>query len=193
MSSEAAVRPDWDRLFDAAAAQEGLFTSKQATAAGYSPQLLAHYLATGRATRVQRGIYRLVHFPAGDHEELVAACLWSEAGVVSHVSALALHGLSDAMPSRTHLSLPMAWRRRRLRVPPDIELHFADVPDTDRTWFGAAPTTSARRTLVDCALAGLAPDQLRLAAQQALRRGIVDGRELTEVEQALAPFGGLGE
>lgn len=192
MAVDAASRPDRDRLYDVAATQEGLFTSKQATDAGYSPQLLAHYLATGRAARLRRGIYRLVHFPGGDHEELIAACLWSDEGVVSHASALALHRLSDALPALVHLSVPAAWRRRRLRVPPDVELHFADVPDADRTWFGAAPTTNPRRTLNDCALAGLAPDQLRLATEQALRRGLVIASELPDVEHALAPFGGLG-
>jgi hypothetical protein len=43
----------------------------------------------------------IVHFPAGEHEELVAAWLWSElAGVVSHQSALALHRLSDGLSAR---------------------------------------------------------------------------------------------
>ncbi|MGD0838997.1 MAG: type IV toxin-antitoxin system AbiEi family antitoxin domain-containing protein [Polyangia bacterium] len=68
-----AVRPNWNRLFEIAAAQEGLFTTKQAAEARYSPQLLTHYVHAGRAIRVGWSIYRLVHFPAGEHEELVAA------------------------------------------------------------------------------------------------------------------------
>ena len=185
-------RPDWNRLFEIAAAQEGLFTTKQAAEAGYSPQLLIHYVHSGKAVRVRRSIYRLVHFPAGEHEELVAAWLWTElAGVVSHQSALALHGLSDALPAHIHLTLPAAWRRRRFRVPPDIVLHHADVPAEDRTWFGAVPTTNPRRSLSDCAKDGLSPDLLRQAAQQAMRRGLVTKSELGDVEEALAPFGGL--
>jgi predicted transcriptional regulator of viral defense system len=185
-------RPDWNRLFEIAAAQEGLFTTKQAAEAGYSPQLLIHYVHAGKAVRVRRSIYRLVHFPAGEHEELVAAWLWAElAGVVSHQSALALHGLSDALPAHIHLTLPAAWRRRRFRVPPDIVLHHADVPAEDRTWFGAVPTTNPRRSLSDCAKDGLSPGLLRQAAQQAIRRGLVTKSELGDVEEALAPFGGL--
>src|SRR5271166_3711603 len=92
-------RPDWNRLFATAAAQEGLITTQQAAEAGYSPQLLIHYIQSGRIVRVRRGIYRLVHFPAGEHEELVTAWLWSErSGVFSHQTALALHRLSDSMP-----------------------------------------------------------------------------------------------
>src|SRR6185312_13920789 len=107
MVSHAAATPDWNRLYETAAAQAGHFTTKQAAEAGYSPQLLIHYLHAQRAVRVRRGIYRLVHFPAGEHEDLVVAWLWSElAGVVSHQSALALHGLSDALPAHIHLTLP---------------------------------------------------------------------------------------
>jgi predicted transcriptional regulator of viral defense system len=181
-----ARRPDWDRLFETAAAQEGLFTTKQAAEAGYSPQLLAHHVRAGKAVRVRRGIYRLVHFPAGEHEELVAAWLWSElAGVVSHQSALGLHGLSDVLPTRIHLTLPGSWRRRRFRVSPDI------VPPDDRSWFGAVPATNPGRSLQDCAKGGLSPELLRQAALQALRRRLVAKNELRDVETALAPFGGL--
>ena len=67
MDEVAATRPDWNRLFETAAAQEGLITTKQAAEAGYSPQLMVHYVPTGKALRVRRGTYRLVHFPAGEH------------------------------------------------------------------------------------------------------------------------------
>jgi len=183
---------NWDHLFEVAAGQEGLFTSQQAAAAGYSPQLLLHHVRTRRMLHVRRGIYRLVHFPAGEHEELVVAWLWSgRAGVVSHQVALALHELSDVLPAHVHLTLPSVWRRRRFRVPPDVMLHHADVPPGDRSWFGAVPMTNPRRTLNDCARAGLSPELLQQAARQALRRGLVAKTELGDVEQALAPFGGL--
>ncbi len=114
-----ASKPDWDGLFETAGAQEGYFTTRQAAEAGYSSQLLLKHLRAGRVVRMRRGIYRLVHFPAGEHEELVIAWLWSKlAGVVSHQTALALHGLSD-------------------------------VPRDDRAWFGAVPATNPRRSLND--------------------------------------------
>ncbi len=185
-------RPDWGRLYETAAGQEGLFTTEQAAQAGYSAQLLVHHIHSGRAIRVQRGIYRLVHFPAGEHEELVAAWLWSEqAGMVSHYTALALHGLSDVLPTHLHLTLPGAWHRRRFRVPGGIVLHYNDVPAGDRTWFGPVPTTTPRRSLNDCARYGLSPELLHQAAQQALRRGITTKADLGDVVAALEPYGGL--
>ncbi len=185
-------RPDWNLLYATAACQEGLFTTQQAAEAGCSPQLLVHHLHGGRVVRVRRGIYRLVNFPTGEHEELVAAWLWSgRVAVISHQTALSLHGLSDVLPAKAHLTLPSAWRHRRFRAPPGVVLHHADVPPEDQAWFGAVPMTSARRTLNDCAREGLSPDLLRQGAQQALRRGLVTKDELAEVDAALAPYGGI--
>jgi predicted transcriptional regulator of viral defense system len=107
-----------------AVGQEGHFTTQQAAGAGYSPQLLQKYLRNGRVIRVRRGVYRIVHYPAGQHEDLVALWLWSgQPGVFSHETALMLHDLSDALPSKAHLTLPSDWRTRRLRVPKGVVLH----------------------------------------------------------------------
>jgi len=192
MAARPSKQPDRDRLYEIAAAQEGLFTTQQAAEAGFSPQLLIHHLSAGTATRVRRSIYRLVHFPAGEHEELVAAWLWSEReGVLSHQTALALHHLSDVLPAQIHLTLPSAWQRRRFRVPEGVVLHHADVPKADRTWFGPVPITSVKRTLNDCARETLSPELLRQAAKQALHRGLVVRGDLAQVRAALKPFGGM--
>ncbi|MBN9681947.1 MULTISPECIES: type IV toxin-antitoxin system AbiEi family antitoxin domain-containing protein [unclassified Corallococcus] len=191
MSIEPPIKPDWDQLYRVAETQEGLFTTQQAAQAGYSPQLLAHYVRIGRASRVQRGIYRLVHFPAGEHEDLVAVWLWSEqVGTFSHQTALALYDLSDVLPARIHLTLPESWRKRRLRVPRLVVLHYADLLDSERHWVGAVRATTPSRTLDDCARGALTPDLMRQAALQALHRGMVRGA-LPAVEEALKPFGGL--
>lgn len=192
MNGATTSSPDWDHLFEIAAAQDGLFTTRQAAAAGYSPQLIAHHLSAGRMVRVRRGVYRLVHFPAGDHEDLTVVWLWSEQeGVFSHQTALALHDLSDVLPAQVHLALPEAWRQRRLRVPDGVILHYGNVAESERRWFGPVPATTPLRTLEDCAAEHLPPELLRGAALDALARGLVARRELAAVEAALAPFGGL--
>jgi predicted transcriptional regulator of viral defense system len=169
--------PDWDALFGVAQAQAGYFATRQAARAGYSPQLLA-YLGDKKVLRVRRGIYRLVHFPSSDHEDLVVSWLWSEqAGVFSHETALALHDLSDALPNKVHLTMPASWRRRRLRVPAGVVLHFADVGERERTSFGAVPVTVPLRTLADCIDADLAPGLLDQAISQARRRGLITAAE----------------
>lgn len=64
--------PSWDALYEIASAEEGYVTTQQAARAGYSLPLLNKHVKAGRLARVRRGVYRLVHFPAGAHEELYA-------------------------------------------------------------------------------------------------------------------------
>lgn len=166
--------PDWDSLFEVAQGQDGYFTTVQAARAGYSRPLLHKHLAGGKILRARRGIYRVVHFPASDREDLVVLWLWSDqAGVFSHETALSLHDLSDALPSKAHLTLPTSWQRRRLRVPAGVVLHFADVGERDRTGFGAVPVTNPLRTIEDCIEASLTPGLLDQAIRQARRRGLI--------------------
>jgi predicted transcriptional regulator of viral defense system len=187
-----ARKPTWNRLYEAASAQEGNFTTQQASDAGYSPQLLRKHIQAGRVVRVRRGIYRLVHFPAGEHEDLVVIWLWSERnGVFSHQTALGLHGLSDVLPSKIHLSVPASWSSRRLRVPAGVIVHYADVAKSERSWFGGVPVTSPSRTLEDCSRDKISPDLLRHAANDALARGLVGKRELAKVRRALRGLEGL--
>ncbi|MDP1923025.1 MAG: type IV toxin-antitoxin system AbiEi family antitoxin domain-containing protein [Myxococcales bacterium] len=184
--------PNWGALFDVASAQAGFFSTRQAAEVGYSPQLLQKHLKAGRVVHERRGVYRLVHFPHVEHEELASVWLWSErTGVFSHQTALALHGLSDVLPARAHLTLPAAWRRRRLTIPADVLLHYADLTDDARAWFGPVPVTTPARALNECADDGLAPDLLRQAAEQALVRGLVTRAGLSEVARVLEPFGGI--
>jgi predicted transcriptional regulator of viral defense system len=184
MTGSPSLSPDWTHLFEVAAGQAGLFTTEQAANAGYSPQLLVHYVRIGRLVRLRRGIYRLVHFPAGEHEEFVELWLWSSHhGVFSHQTALALHGLSDILPSRVHLTLPTDWRRRRLRVPTGVVLHYAGVLGPERSWHGAIPITSAVRTLVDCATAQLSPELLSQALKQALERGLISEKDAADISR----------
>lgn len=178
--------PDWEALYSTAQSQSGYFTTGQAATAGYSPQLLRKYLGNGRVARVRRGIYRLVHFPASDHEDLVVAWLWAEqGGVFSHETALALHDLSDALPTKLHMTLPMSWQRRRLRVPAGLVLHYADLGDLDCTGFSAVPITSARRTLRDCLEANVSPELVRQAVLQAQQRGLISEEDTVELTTAL--------
>jgi len=171
-------QPDWDALFAVAQAQSGYFTTAQAALSGYSRPLLHKYLATGKVVRVRRGVYRLVHFPASEHEDLIVRWLWAEqVGVSSHETVLALHDLSDALPGKVHLTVPPSWRRRRLRVPAGLVLHFADVGDVDRASYSAVPVTEPLRTLRDCIEANVGSDLVRQGTLQSRRRGNVSAKE----------------
>jgi predicted transcriptional regulator of viral defense system len=177
--SASGARPAWERLYESAAAQAGYVTHEQAVEAGYSPQLVRYYVQDGRLERVGRGLLRLVHFPPSDHEDLVVLWLWSDnAGVFSHETALMLHDLSDALPANRHMTMPLAWAKRRLRLPRGLSLHFADVPKRARSWVGAIPVTTPLRTVLDCEAAEVAPDLVRQAVAQGVRRGLFDRAEV---------------
>ena len=173
--------PNWTSLFAFAVAQDGHFTTAQAAEAGYSRPLLDHHVKAGRFLRVERGIYRLRDFPSADHEDLVVAWLWSDRqGVVSHETALLLHGLSDVLPARVDLTVPASWRARRVRVPAIVRLHHADIQDADRAWSGPVPVTTPLRTLADCVADHVQPDLVAQAVRDGLRRGLFTERELRE-------------
>lgn len=180
-------RPDFDQLFECASAQHGLFTLRQAAEAGYSKALVQHHLHAGRFVRVQRGIYRLRHFPPGEHEDVTAIWLWSDqSGVFSLRTALSFHNLSDALPAKTYLTVPAAWRKRRIEIPQGLVLRYADVPEQDRSWYDTVPVTSPQRTLEDCAIEGVALETLGQAVEQALSRGLVTRDEIPGALRALS-------
>lgn len=168
--------PAWQRLYATAEPQAGMFTLTQAEACGYSSQHLQKHLRAGRILRVQRGIYRLAQFPAGEHEELVTLWLWSgRVGVFSHETSFFLHDLSDALPARVHMTVPTAWRARRLRIPEGLVLHHDDLPASVRTWIDVVPVTSARQAIAECILAHVAPELTEQAIRQARQRGLISG------------------
>lgn len=185
-TTQSRKRPSWDELFAVAGTQGGYFTTAQAAQAGYSPPLLHKYLANWKIARTRRGVYRLVHFPSSEHEDLIVLWLWAERqGLFSHETALALHDLSDILPGKIHMTLPLAWRQRRLQVPAGLMLHFADVGSPDRTFHGEVPITTPRRTIQDCIAAEVAPELVRQALFQSRRRGILSPQDAKQLEQDL--------
>lgn len=167
------THPDWNRLYELAAGQGGYFTLDDAAEAGFSPPLLQHHLKAHRIERSGRGVLRLVNFPTTDEEDLVPVWLWSDrTGVFSHETALVMHGLSDALPGKKHLTVPIAWSKRRLRVPTGVVLHYADLAKADASWRGPVPVTTPLRTVVDCSIDAVAPDLVQQAIRQGIRRGL---------------------
>lgn len=179
--------PDWEALYETAAAQAGYFSLAQARDAGYSPQLLQYYLGAGRVERSLRGMFRLVHFPPSEHEDLVPVWLWSgREGVFGLETALAMHQLSDALPSRHDLLVPEAWGARRLRVPRNVRLIVEDVPRADRQWMGPVPVTKPARTLRDCLEHHVPRELVDQAIAQAVKRRLVTRDEARAIKREAA-------
>ncbi|MHB8469040.1 MAG: type IV toxin-antitoxin system AbiEi family antitoxin domain-containing protein [Gaiellaceae bacterium] len=173
-------RPDIRALETEAYEQHGYFTSAQARAHGISSQLLNHHVRRGRYEPVRRGLYRLQGFPRSEHDEMREKWLavGAEKAVISNQSALALLELSDAIPDAVHLLVPR--RHRGLRRPAGVVLHTRpDDESVPTVWRDGLPLTAPARTLVDT-LDQLQPEQAAMAVRQALRRGLLTERQLSE-------------
>jgi len=164
--------PSWDELHEVANGQSGHFTTQQAADAGFSTQLLYKHVQSGNLERPMRGIYRIARFPPSEHEDLVVLWLWSDQDAVfSHETAMSLHELSDALPARIHLTLPSSTSRRK-RIPEGVLTHFADIPPSDRQWFGPVPVTRPARSVLDVAAAHGDAALVAQAIDQGIRSGM---------------------
>jgi len=172
--------PDREHLFALASQQGGHFTTGQARRCGYSRSLLSHHAGTGEFIRVHRGVYRFRDYPSHPRGEVIAA--WLAAGpdttAVSHESALELLGLSDLVPSSIHITVPRS--RRGYAPPPGVTLHTTTRPlgKSEITVREGMRLTAPTRSIVDAAEAGVAPEQIRRAAAEAIQRGLSTRRDL---------------
>jgi hypothetical protein len=164
------------RLVRVAAEQSGYFTAAQALAAGYSYPAQRYHVSRGNWSQVDRAIFRLHDWPSDLHEHLVLWTLWAKGrAVVSHDTALSLHDLGDANPARIHLTVPPGFRRRA----PALELHAADLPDSDvQPWKGFRVTTPLRSVADAAGGAQGDLDQLATTIEDGLRRGAFSRRQL---------------
>jgi hypothetical protein len=89
-----------------------------------------------------------------------------------------LHDLSDALAAKRHLTLPSAWRARRLHLPRGVVAHFADLLKKAIAWIGAIPVTTPIRTIRDCVAGAVPEDLVRQAVQQGVRRGLFERAEV---------------
>lgn len=157
-----------------AARQGGYVTTGQAEHAGVSRRMLSYYHDRGDLERDSYGIYRVTWLPRHRFGDVIAACLWAGPGsaAASMETALAVHGLSDAMPSSIHVTVPEQFSGRRAGA----VVHVDALPSRQRVVVDDVPVTSVARTLVD--VTGRNRDLATEAAEEAIARGLVSRRAL---------------
>ena len=186
MSKEAGQSRDSaviDRLYELAAPQGGYFTAHQAGEAGVSRQTLSYHATAGNSLeRVGPGVYRLRRFPEPPHGHVLASWLplARADAVVSHESALELLDVADVIADQVHVTLPRG--KRGLAVPPDVRAHYPvrSLSRADRRRVGAVPVTSVERTITDVLRTGGWTEQIDLAVEHSVRRGLTTPRKLRE-------------
>lgn len=166
-------------------ANGGVFTTRMAEALGISRALLAHHEKTGRISRGDRGVYRFGDNPPGylehlrDHAEALGPT-----AVFSHETALTLHELSDVSPRYIHVTVSRS--RRFVRRPPSYKIHTVvePLPVSDVVEVHGVRATSPARSIVDAARSLTAPEQIEMAVEQALERGIATPEEFDRIIRA---------
>jgi len=175
------------RLYDAAEAQQGYFTTKQAVAAGFDEKNHAYHVRSGNWIRVHRGIYRLSLFPSPERPDLVLWSLWSRdrsdkpQGAYSHETALTIYDLSDVMPAKLHMTVPPAFRRSA--VPKVLSLHRGTLSKEDTDIRQGFRVTKPLKTISDLITEGaIQEDHLKQAVLQAAQRGLISAFELKQAK-----------
>ncbi len=176
------------RLFARAAEQSGYFTAAQAREVGYSYQAQAYHVEAGNWIRVGRGLFRLHEWVPDVHDELARWVLWSGGvAVVSHETALQVHGIGEFESARVHLTVPAGFVRRDRAV----VLHVGDLPVEDVQQGAGFQVTTPMRSLIDVAARGPDEEQLGRAIIDARSRGLVTLRRLRVRAEVVDPRAAL--
>lgn len=163
------------RLFDLAAEQGGYFTAAQAKTVGYSYQAQAYHVDAGSWLRVGRGLFRVAEWIPAEFDDLCRWMLWSRGrGVVSHETALWMHGIGEFETARVQITVPVGFKMRDDAV----TLHHTDLEGVDvldRTGFRV---TTPVRSIIDVAADAPDEDQLARTIAEARARGLLTVRAL---------------
>jgi predicted transcriptional regulator of viral defense system len=170
------------RLFALATDQAGYFSAAQAKSLGYSYPAQAHHVRAGNWVRIDHGILRLADWVPDIHDELARWTLWSKGrAVVSHDTALSVHGIGEFESPRIHLTVPIGFRMRDGA----LVLHHTDLPKDDIVSRPGFRLTTLARSLVDVAANHADEDQLARAVQEALEHGTITQRQLRSRAEAV--------
>ncbi len=173
------------RLYEFAVSQGGYFTAAQARAAGYPKQLQYYHARRGNWVREERGIYRLWEWPRSSHEDLIHWTLWTGgAAVFSHMTAMAVHEISDLMPAKIYMTVPPGFRKR---LPTGIVVYRAHLTPHEVEQREGFRVTTPVRTLMDAAQVALDVERLSDGIRDAIRKGFLTDRH---IEDAIAKLKG---
>jgi predicted transcriptional regulator of viral defense system len=175
-----------DRLWETADDQGGFFTTKEAIAAGFADNTHPYHVRVGNWVRECRGVYRLARYPKSDNAQLILWALWSRdrkgrlQGVYSHLTALRIHDLSDAMPVRLEMTVPPTFRRRTL-IPSVLVLHRGTLAESNVVRRPGYAVTTPLRSVLDIVNGGtISRDIVRQAIREARQRGLITAAEFKQ-------------
>jgi predicted transcriptional regulator of viral defense system len=175
---------DFNGLFLLATSQQGFFTASQAARLGYSQQNQDRHVKAGNWNRVNRGIFRMEHYPPPKNPDLVICHLWAldindqPGGAFSYETALQFYELSDWTGSGLHMIVPRKFRRRS-KPPFHLVLHREDMGAKDIQKRDCFLLTTPLKTILDLLFQEAVEQRfLKQAISQAWERGLVSKRQI---------------
>ena len=181
-------RSRFDELAALAEENDGLVTADQARQAGFTDSVLARLAQRGRIERTARGVYRVPYLTPGRFAQYRETVLWATANrgpenvALSHSTALAIYGISDANPHLIHLTVPKSARLRRQK-PKGVILHREDLTPEDVSIHEGIPLTTISRTVADLLSSGARLDLVRQAISGARREGFIRDTETARLRR----------
>ncbi len=161
--------------------QAGYFSAAQARETGYSYQAQKYHADHGNWIRVDRGLFRLPHWPVHENDAYARWSVWSGGrATVSHESALAVHGLSDIEPVRLHLTVPPGFSARD----DALELHVSELASDEIDRRPGWSVTLPLRTLLDVAAGTATLETIDRAVSDGLRLGAFTRRAILRATDA---------
>ena len=103
---------------------------------------------------------------------------------LSHETAIAVYGISDANPAAIHVTVPKSARLRR-ESPKSVVVHHDDLSSQEITVIEGLPVTSIARTITDLLLLGGRLDLISRAITDARREGYISAAETQRIRRAL--------
>ncbi|SRR6266545_6637953 len=165
-------------LLEEATGRYGYVTADDARAAGVDPAQLRIMNHRGLVEHVARGVYRFPIVPTTALDQYMEAVLWPRTtAVLSHDTALDLHGLCDVNPADIHITVPADYRVRR-DVPRMYQLHRRDLDPADVTLHEGIPIVTVYRAIRDGIEAKLGGHLIDQAIDTARRRGLLAPEQL---------------
>lgn len=130
-----------------------VFSYTAARAAGISAERLYSYRDRGLIRQIGRGLYQWASVSAAD-QNLLEIAHRAPRATLCLITALARHGLTDAIPARVDIAIPRGSRAPALRSPVDIHFFATDTFKLGREKLDVADGAtvglySAERSLID--------------------------------------------
>lgn len=169
-------------LLKIAISQGGYFTAKQALKAGFSYRAQKYYIETKHWVKAGRALYRFDFIPFSKYDEYIKTSFWSRdkddnpQAVISHKSALEVHGIGDIIPGKIYFTVPKTFRKKMIR---SYICHKEELAKKDIENREGFKVTTPVKAIIDIT-EKVDPEQLKKAIYDAYMKGLISQNDIEE-------------